>query len=48
MIVEIVTEGLDMGDVIVAALKSQMAWEKDERYVADFIINRGFQARNSF
>jgi hypothetical protein len=34
MIMEIVAEGLDMGDVIVAALKSQMAWEKDFHLLA--------------
>lgn len=40
MIVEIVTERLDMGDVIVAALEGQMAWEKD------FYLSATIKAKN--
>jgi hypothetical protein len=40
VVMEIVTEGLDMRNVIVAALKGQMAWEKD------FYLSATIKAKN--
>ena len=37
MVMEIVAEGLDMGDGLGAPLRGEMAWEEHKGHVADFI-----------
>ena len=41
MVMEIVAEGLDMGDGLGAPLRGEMSWEEHEGHVADFVAGVG-------